>query len=104
LHTLSVSTSYEEELKKENIIMEHIGNQPTRFQVYRHATGDTSWGHAPIWLNDRYFEFCEQTGREPHGKKTPAGWPMALIEPEEQQPFHNWLLDTYWPSWKEEFV
>lgn len=82
--------------------MEHIVNQPTRFQVYRHATGDTSWGRAPIWLNDRYFEFCEQTGREANGQMSPSGKSMAMIRPEEQSSFHNWLLDTYWPDWRKE--
>lgn len=67
----------------------------TRYQIYVRATGDTSWGKAPIWLNEQYFRFCEETGREPNYITSSSGYRMAMMQAEEHEPFDDWLIKTY---------
>lgn len=67
----------------------------TRYQMYVQATGDTSWGTAPIWLNKQYFRFCEETGRDPHFMESKTGYRMALMQEDEHKPFDEWLMKTY---------
>lgn len=67
----------------------------TRYQMYVQATGDTSWGQAPIWLNEQYFKFCKETDREPNFMTSTSGYRMALMQPEEHEPFNEWLIKTY---------
>lgn len=67
----------------------------TRYEIYKRATGDDSWGQAPIWLNEQYFRFCEDTGRTPSFMESRTGYKMACIRPEEQEPFNEWLIQTY---------
>lgn len=63
--------------------------------MYCQATGDDSWGQAPIWLNKQYFRFCEETGREPHFFQGGSGARMAMMQPDEHKPFDEWLIKTY---------
>ncbi len=67
----------------------------TRYQMYVKATGDTSWGEAPIWLNEQYFRFCEETERVPNYMVSPNGYRMAMMQPEEHESFNEWLIKTY---------
>lgn len=67
----------------------------TRYQMYCQATGDDSWGKAPIWLNDQYFKFCDETNRKPNFIQSRTGYRMALMRPEEHEPFNEWLIKTY---------
>lgn len=67
----------------------------TRYQIYVQATGDTSWGQAPIWLNEQYFRFCKETGREPNFMTSSTGYRMAQIHKEEHKPFDEWLIKAY---------
>ena len=67
----------------------------TRYQMYRQATGDTSWGQAPIWLNEQYFLFCGETGRTPNFMESKSGYRMARMQPEEHEPFNEWLIKTH---------
>ena len=72
---------------------------PTRYQLYRHATGDTDWGQAPIWLSKRYFEFHESIGEEtPYIQAKPDALPLPMVRNDDQAAFHAWLLEKYWPE------
>lgn len=67
----------------------------TRYEMYCKATGDDSWGRAPIWLNEQYFKFCDETNRNPGYIMLSSGYRLALIRPEEHEFFNAWLISTY---------